>query len=314
MKNAPIKNAWLDDGLTLRVGVPQFNGALPAHCSENDTPVMVSAGAFWRPRKRAFAEPTRWGWSTDGCNVALDSAGFVAMKHWAGQGGQPGMESIYPWSLAQYMNLVLEVLPRWWSQPDACCEPEIAGSPEIVHQRLRMTERLLGASLLAAIHWLMSDRTLRHHFGPPVPVIQGWTKDQYRQSLRNALSMWKLYTNGTPVERVPTLIGIGSVCRRDLRHPEHGLWAVLDAVGDVLPKGSKVHLFGVKGEAMAELRHFPFVASVDSMAWDFSARVDARARRISNTNAHRIGHLERWRDRQLGRIDCPQSDLFARHA
>ena len=89
-----IANAWLDDGMTLRVGVPHFNGTLPAHCSDNDIPVMVSAGAFWQPKRGGFSTPSRWGWSTDECSVALKLGGYVAMKHWASQGPEKGMAGI----------------------------------------------------------------------------------------------------------------------------------------------------------------------------------------------------------------------------
>lgn len=311
IRNAKVSNAWMDDGLSLRVGVPHFSGTLPAHCGEENIPVMVSAGAFWQPKRREFAVPSRWGWSTDGCNVALDSAGFVAMKHWASQGRQTGMEGVYPWTLDQYIDLVSDVMPRWWSQPDACCEPEIAGDEQTVLERLRMTRRLLEQSLLKSVMLLTQHPSLRHFFRPPVPVIQGWRVDHYRRSLEGALRSWDLFTAGTCVESTPTLIGIGSVCRRDLRHREHGLWAVLEAIGRDIPSGTKVHLFGVKGEAMAELRHFPFVASVDSMAWDFTARVEARKAGRSNTMAHRVSHLENWRNRQLARAEMSPPDLFA---
>lgn len=311
--NTPlITNAWLDPGLTLRVGVPHFNGALPAHCSEEDTPIMVSAGAYWRPKKQAFAEPTAFGWTTDHCNVALDSAGFVAMKRWGEQGAQPGIGGVYPWSLNDYLSLVIDVMPRWWSQPDACVEPGVAPDEAAVRHRCLLTTRMLEDTLIlsAAIAAQVPGLPLR----PPVPVLQGWRPEQYRESLMRALDAWDRLTDGTNFERQPTLIGIGSVCRRELHHPQHGLWRVLDAVGKDLPKGISLHLFGVKGEAIADMHHYPMVASVDSMAYDFGARVEARTKRISNTMAHRIGHMDRWQERQLKRMAIPgqgQCELFA---
>lgn len=302
-----LSNAWLDDGLTLRVGVPHFNGALPAHCAEQDMPIMVSAGAYWRAKRGEFAEPGMYGWTTDATNVALDSAGFVAMRLWAEKGPQAGMEKTYPWTLAQYLQLVTDVQPRWWSAPDACCEPAVAGDDAAVRARMAMTRRLLEQTLVgtAALHAQYPGLPLR----PPVPVLQGWTLDHYARSLEETLMSWEVFTRGTRFERQPTLVGIGSVCRRDLRHPEHGLWSVLDWVAKRLPSGIKLHLYGVKGQAMAELRHFPMVASVDSMAWDFGARISARKAGVSNTLERRVAHLDRWRDAQLARTAKPQLAL-----
>lgn len=95
----------------------------------------------------------------------------------------------------------------------------------------------------------------------PLPVIQGWKADHYRRSLESALNARELYTRGTGIEATPTLIGIGSVCRRNSHHRVHGLWAILDAIASEIPAGMKVHLLGVKGEAMADLHHYPMVAS-----------------------------------------------------
>lgn len=89
----------------------------------------------------------------------------------------------------------------------------------------------------------------------------------------------------------PRLIGVGSVCRRDLKHPEHGLHAILRGIDGMLPKGSKVHLFGVKGASLEQVKQLDWVASVDSMAWDFGARVKARKSGDSNTFLHRTNEM-----------------------
>lgn len=310
MQKTPIANAWLDPELTLRVGVPHFTGTLPAHCSEEDIPVMVSAGAFWRPDKGQFASPSTFGWTTDACNVALDSAGFVAMKQWSSRGSQSGIGGVYAWSLEQYLQLVCDVWPRWFSAPDACVEPEIAKDERTVRERCDLTIKLLEECLLMAWHY---SSKMDGNFRPPVPVLQGWRESDYRTSLQRTLEVWDECTIGTQFERQPTLMGIGSVCRRQLHHPEHGLYRILDSVAKNLPPGIKLHLFGVKGAALAQIRaHYPMVASVDSMAWDFGARVEARKQSLPNTMAHRLGHMGRWYEAGLSRIDAGarQASLF----
>ncbi|MBB5405057.1 hypothetical protein [Paraburkholderia youngii] len=86
------------------------------------------------------------------------------------------------------------------------------------------------------------------------------------------------------------LIGLGSVCRRHLIDPRHGLFAILEGLEGHLPPGAFVHLFGVKGQAMSRVK----VDSVDSMAGDFATRVKARQAGISNTIAHRAAEMNRW--------------------
>ncbi|WP_255208828.1 hypothetical protein [Paraburkholderia youngii] len=53
-------------------------------------------------------------------------------------------------------------------------------------------------------------------------------------------------------------------------------------------------LFGVKGQALSRVKMYPWVASVDSMAADYSAREKARQAGISNTIAHRASKMNRW--------------------
>lgn len=108
----------------------------------------------------------------------------------------------------------------------------------------------------------------------------------------------------------PLLIGIGSVCRRSLSHPEFGLHAILAGLESMVPKGSKLHLFGVKGSALSELKMLPFVASADSMAYDFSARVKARSSGISNSIAHRSEVMSGWMSKAATRMAPAAGDQF----
>jgi hypothetical protein len=53
-------------------------------------------------------------------------------------------------------------------------------------------------------------------------------------------------------------------------------------------------LFGVKGPSLARVKVYDWVASVDSMASDFSARVKARSQGIPNSMRHRCDGMSRW--------------------
>lgn len=132
-----------------------------------------------------------------------------------------------------------------------------------------------------------------------MPVIQGWSGDDYRRSLDLLVQVWQRWQ---PWLASPALIGVGSVCRRTLNHPKHGLYAVIAGLEGNLPAGSRLHLFGVKGAALQQLRTYPWIASADSMAYDFSARQKALREGRSNTLAHRSGEMTRWMSAAVERM------------
>lgn len=216
-------------------------------------------------------------------DVALDSAGFVA---WAKYGD-------FRWTVEAYAELAASHDWAWWAQMDACVEDEVAGSPDIVRLRQAETIRLYGRCL---------SESVRLGINPPMVVLQGRTPEDYIWHAREVL-------NGSE-----TLIGVGSMCRRDL-HGDDGLAAVVAALDAHLPVWTDLHLFGVKAEGIAALGAHHRVAWVDSMAWDDGARrcgngikgmrcgdPDPRCdhwtgvvdHKFSNTNAHRIEHMDRW--------------------
>lgn len=306
-------NAHVEDELTMRVGVPHRSGQLPSHAFNQGYPTMVSASAFWNPGKGCFQVPD----ATDlaDTDFALDSAGFTAMLNWKSKGQQPGLGGIFPWKLSQYVALASEVGCAWWSQPDCCVEPEIASSPGEVEFRINATATFLEATLqhlyayqeqLAKDGW--SARMLANALKPPVPVLQGWSVSDYQRSLELMTKVWDRWQ---PWVAPPALIGIGSVCRRQLNDPDHGLYAILRGLRGMLPAGAKVHLFGVKGDALPEIATLDFVASADSMAWDFTARVQARKAQRSNTMAHRAGIMSEWMAKATQRMQSPAYRLAA---
>jgi hypothetical protein len=105
-------------------------------------------------------------------------------------------------------------------------------------------------------------------------------------------------------------MGLGSVCRRDLHHPKHGLFAILAGLEGRLPRSTQLHLFGVKGAALDRVKMYPFVASCDSMAWDYGAREDAYRLGISNTMRHRAGKMDNWMNTASERMRPKPGDQF----
>ncbi|HUV97515.1 MAG TPA: hypothetical protein VMV98_08610 [Acidobacteriaceae bacterium] len=283
-------NATLQDTPELRVGVPQRSGTLCSMASRANLPVMVSASAYWLRDSGRFTD--------DGpsellnCDFALDSAGFTAMANWKRKGTQPGMLGIFPWTLSDYVSLVGKLRPAWWSQPDACVEPELASDAAARIDRLEATEAMLAASLILVDRWQQLGAPW---IAQPVPVLQGWRPAEYRESLDRMLRTWA--KDGAAFD-APVLVGVGSMCRRPVEDPEIGILAVLDELLPVLPRGMKLHLFGVKSTAMARLASMPQVASFDSMAWDVAARYEAGRTGGPNTLARRGAAMLQWYERQ----------------
>ena len=304
-------NAILEDELVMRIGIPHRGGRLAFHAFEQGYPAMVSANAFWNPTKREFVMPA----ATDltEMDFALDSAGYSAISLWQKKGRQDGIAGVYPWSLEQYLEFANLYGARWMSSPDLCCEPQVAGNQEEVDYRVNTTATLLEASLRVLYEWqnrlarTLTAREVANMIKPVVPVLQGWNCDTYLRSLDLTMQVWERWQ---PWLAPPALIGVGSVCRRSLNHPTHGLYAILSGLEGRLPKGVRAHLFGVKGSCLAELKMMDWIASADSMAYDFGARVKARESGVSNTVKHRSSEMSRWMSSASSRLKPAPGDQF----
>lgn len=304
-------NANLDSEMVMRVGIPHKGGRLAFHAFNEGYPVMVSANAFWNSDSQSFNIPVATDLSE--LDLALDSAGYTAMKLWKEKGAQPGMAKIFPWRYEQYIELAGLLGASWWSQPDLCCEPEIAGSQAEIDYRIDATATLLEGTLQIVYEWqnelakTCSASTVQSIIKPPVPVLQGWSCGDYQRSLDLLMQVWERWQ---PWLATPALIGVGSVCRRTLKHPVHGLHAILAGLEGSLPRDSRLHLFGVKGACLSDLKMLDWVASADSMAYDFGARVKAHRTGCSNTMSHRSAEMTQWMKAAAQRIMPASGDQF----
>lgn len=312
--------------MIIRVGLPETTGILPQTAEDADLPALVSAAALWHGDRfripgerlvplcgdRRGRAPSR----LDGLDVALDSAGFTAMVHpaWGGR---------YPWTIRDYVALALSRRWAWWSAMDYCVEPQIAGDRATVEARVVATADSLSATLAEVdpirIGLWISDvadggdgLTAAQLTPDPMPILQGWRPEDYLRSV--ALIGEVLAQHG---RAWPSLVGVGSVCRRDLRGP-FGLWAVLEVLDRVLPAHVGLHLFGVKSDAINELAGWPRVVSVDSQAWDRGLRGDLQSARrqavdggatmaeanamIRSSDRARADRMVRWHGEQVGRL------------
>lgn len=304
------ENAKVGDELVMRTGIPHRGGQLAAHAFERAYPVMVSANAFFNSKSQRFELPEHSP-LTD-VDVALDSAGFVAMMNFKAKGKQNGCGGIFPWSLEAYLELAYLMRPSWFSAMDLCCEPAATNGGLTTDWRIRATATMLEGLLQIIERWQADyakdsyAEVVASEFRPPVPICQGWELDDYLKSLELTMEVWNRHDWLAP----PALMGLGSVCRRDLHHPKHGLFAILDGLEGRLPCGTKLHLFGIKGAALDRVKMYPFVASCDSMSWDYGARQEAYHLGISNTMKHRTGKMDNWMSAATERIQPKPGDQF----
>ncbi|MFJ1256354.1 hypothetical protein [Cupriavidus sp. CuC1] len=291
MKHSPptIPHA-LRPAVKVRVGIPLAGGRLVEAARSRSYATLFSANAFSRVYSRgheraghfqSFRLPDHTQFA--GLDATLDSAGFVAAVRYGD----------YRWAVEDYFDLVESHPWAWYAAMDYCCEPEIAGNRPLRLLRMAATAQMLGRC---------NAEAARRGLPPPMPVLQGWNPADYA-----TCAEW------LPLLDWPDLVGIGSVCRRQVAGPD-GILAILGAVDVVLPAHVRVHLFGVKSAVLDRIAHHPRVASIDSMAWDFHARAERRTGRDMD---YRIGHMQAWanaqreiaaRPRTLSRIKIPLSE------
>jgi len=271
---------------------------------------MVSANAFFNHKSERFEIPQNS--PLEDVDVALDSAGFVAMMNFKAKGKQNGVGGIYPWSYGAYLELAYLLRPTWFSSMDLCCEPQATNGGIDTAWRIRATATMLESLLQITEAWQqeysrdVSAKTVANDLKPVTPILQGWDLDEYLQSLDLTMEVWNRHSWLAP----PTLMGLGSVCRRSLYQKKHGLFAILDGLDGRLPRGTKLHLFGVKGTALNKVKMYPFVIAADSMAFDYGARRRAFDSGMSNSMVHRASEMSRWMHAAQARMRPLPGDQF----
>jgi hypothetical protein len=305
----------------VRIGLPVVTGTLIEQAPPGSR-FLVSANAFWSRQRQQFVAPVDRDelryltegskaprgsrpllWERLAYGTALDSAGFVAMTLYGGE---------YPWSVAEYVNFATAFPFDWYSSMDYCCEREIAADRQIVRRRVELTAERYGDCIEHA-------RYLREGEGmdwvtDATPIVQGWLPEDYRECVhlldQHMHDGW------------PELVGVGSVCRRQLTGPD-GIDRILATLDSVLPPHVKLHLFGVKSTALRKLAKHPRIASIDSCAWDFAARSAAYWQRkaereagvpeaglTKKTIAFRGEFMRDWATKQVEAAKRAQLDLF----
>lgn len=175
---------------------------------------------------------------------SLDSGGFSQV---AANGRFTFTAEEYVRDVRRYRDEIGNL--QWAAPMDWMCEsPMLAKSGLTIaeHQRLTVTNFL-------DLRFLADDL-------PFVPVLQGQTLDDYRRCA-------DLYCSWG-VDLSTSLVGLGSVCRRQATDE------IGEIVGHFHAQGLRLHGFGCKKGAIDRYGHL--LASADSMAWSFAARINQR--------------------------------------
>jgi hypothetical protein len=243
----------------------------PHHLGLTDVPLFVSHRTLGRLKRKLPVALGPW---------ALDSGGFSELSlhgHWKTTPAE------YVEAVERYRERVGRLV--WAAPQDYMCEPfmvEKTGLSVREHQE-RTVENLLEL------------RALAPHL-PIVPVLQGWTLDEYHACV-------DLYASaGVNLAREP-VVGLGSVCRR--QHTDEAARIVRSLAGRDL----RLHGFGFKTLGLLKVQSH--LVSSDSLSWSFTARVEqTRLEGCEHRGycANCLRYALGWRSRLLERLAEPRHE------
>lgn len=169
----------------------------------------------------------------------LDSGGFTELS----------MFGKWQTTPTEYLDSVLryadEIGNLEWAAPqDWMCEPQIINSTglSVAEHQERSVENFL---------------LLREQSPLFIPVLQGWTLDDYWECVTLYLQA------GVDLFSEP-IVGLGTVCRRQATDEVSGL------ICELAESGLSLHGFGIKMLGLKKVGHV--LKSADSMAWSYNAR------------------------------------------
>lgn len=239
---------------------------MPSWLTKDGAPPLFVSHRRLRDRSTLPAARTDW---------ALDSGGFTELSMY-GEWRTDANE--YVAAVRRYVTNIGRL--DWAAPQDWMCEPWIVAKTGLTvgeHQRRTVANYLTLRSLAPEL--------------PFVPVLQGWTLDDYRRHADAYVAA------GVNLEREHT-VGLGSVCRRQATSDIARIVATLSA------DGLRLHGFGVKGDGIR--RYGWALSSADSMAWSYRGR---RIKPCPHTGvsscANCYPHAIAWRDRALRAAPSP---------
>ncbi len=175
-------------------------------------------------------------------NLFIDSGGFYSSMVSGG----------YTKTDDEYLQFVEKIMREYFALRDYPCEPQLLKKHNLtVKQNINRTvDNHLSLLDILPKYCINSE---------PVPVIQGWKKEDYLSCI-DAFNEQGLMNN---------YMAIGSVCRRTALD---NIREIVISVRDNVPSWVKLHGFGLKLTALKDLAIWKALYSTDSGAWDYVAR------------------------------------------
>jgi hypothetical protein len=184
------------------------------------TAVLLPASSWSR---KNLAKPRIPAHITD---LGADCGGFVASRIW----GE------YRYTLDQYVTWLRSWSPNWAATMDYCCEEELY---QVTKDRQKKTTDNAWAA------W-------KEYKDAPwawCPTIQGFDTNEYARHVKELLplilEMKEHYKNNSAWR-----VGIGTLCRRN---NVVDVQEVINSVLEVLPQDIKIHLWGIKLDALRSI-------------------------------------------------------------
>lgn len=245
---------------TFYLGCPE-----PVWLERFSVPMMVSRRRFARRKSL----PRALG------SVLVDSSGYSELLI---NGCWTVPASLYVSEVQSYVDEVGNIVAA--ATQDWMCEPQIlakTGLSVLQHQKRTVASYL---ELLTAAPHL-----------PWMPVIQGWSVADYLRCVDMYLAA------GVDLTAL-SLVGVGSVCRRQATKEAVSILSSLSALG------INLHGFGFKTDGLpAGVR---YLASSDSMAWSSDARRSLPLPGCTHSNCANCSlYALRWRDRVVASCAAP---------
>lgn len=206
---------------------------VPSWLSRADVPLFVSRRLLHQRKTFPRAKST-W---------ALDSGGFTELN----------LHGKWSVSAKQYASEVKKFSTEignlaWASPQDWMCESVVLAKTGLTVKQHQIN------TVHNYLELMLIDDTL-----PWVPVLQGWSIDDYQRCI-------ELYdTYGIDLSS-QQLVAVGSVCRRSHTDQAGEIFKTLHSYR------LRLHGYGLKIRAMQKYKQY--VHSADSLAWSYAARYD----------------------------------------
>lgn len=190
----------------------------------------------------------------------------------------------YPFSMGAYANIIAYLRPDYYASMDYPCEPEITRSLALTSNLERIRATVANARMMADDYEAMLPGV------EMVPVIQGWTLDEYKTSI-------DLYGRSGMIR---PYMAVGSMCTRS---NDRELERIIPSLHDYASQAGVKHLhfFGLKMSPVT-IDLSGYIYSRDSAAVLFANNAETKRRwggRFPRTQEQKKEAFSMWFNRAV---------------